>query len=137
MRRLLLGLPALAVIAIALISTAPAFADPPAVMLLSETGVFGTLRRAPVEFTHQYHASGMSCLTCHHDFRDGKNVLETARLVPGDPAARCATCHSTPAALQQAFHGECITCHDKLKKPAGRPGAPRLCGDCHTWERER
>ncbi len=131
MRRLALFAAALALIAIA-----PAFSDPPAAMLLSEKKVFGTLRRAPVEFTHDAHANGMSCLTCHHDFRNGKNVLDPGRLVPGDPSTQCATCHATPAALQQAFHGQCITCHDKLKKPAGRPGAPRLCGECHVWQRE-
>jgi len=130
MRRSLVALAALALIAVA-----PAFCDPQETMQLSETKVFGTLHRAPVEFTHDAHAKGMSCLTCHHEFKNGKNVLDPGRLTPGDPATQCATCHTTPAALQQAFHGECITCHDKLKKPAGRPGAPRLCGECHAWQR--
>ena len=120
--------------ALALIVIAPAFADPPATITISETKVFGTLQRAAVEFTHGYHAHGMDCLTCHHDFKDGKNILDPGRLTPGDPAARCATCHTSRAALEQAFHGQCITCHDKLKKPAGRPGAPRLCGECHAWK---
>ena len=124
----------LALAALALIACAPVFCDPPAAIIISENGVFGTLQRAPVEFSHGAHASGMSCLTCHHDFKDGKNILDPGRLTPGNPAARCATCHTTRAALEQAFHGQCITCHDKLKKPAGRPGAPRVCGDCHVWK---
>jgi len=114
-RPLAAGLAALALIAIAV----PAFADPPAVILLEKTGVFGTLRRAPVSFTHQRHAGGMSCLTCHHD---------------GDPSIQCEACHVTPRALQQAFHGQCITCHNQLKRK-GPTGAPRLCGECHVWQR--
>jgi hypothetical protein len=130
MRALAAGLAALALIATA----SPAFSDPPAAMIISETKVFGTLNRAPVSFTHDYHASGMSCAACHHD-KFGKGIQDPGRLTPGNSATRCATCHSTPAELQQAFHQQCITCHDKLKRPAGRPGAPRLCGECHVWQR--
>jgi len=127
---------ALALSALGLLAAAaPALADPPAaVLLLSETRVFGTLRRAPVRFTHEYHAGAMSCLTCHHDFKNGKNVLDPGRLTPGDPSTQCAACHVTPAALQQAFHGQCITCHD-LQKRRGPPAAPRVCGECHVWQR--
>ena len=114
-RPLAAGLAALALIAIA----ASAFADPPAVILLSRTEVFGTLHRAPVSFTHEYHASAMKCLTCHHE---------------GDPSTRCGACHSTAKALQQAFHGQCITCHNQLKRK-GPASAPRLCGECHVWQR--
>ncbi len=120
--------------ALALIATAAAFADPPAVMMLSKTAVFGTLRRAPVEFTHEYHAGGMSCLTCHHEFTNGKNVLDPGRLTAGDPSIQCSACHTTPAALERAFHAQCITCHDQLARK-GQRGAPRLCGECHAWKR--
>ena len=92
------------------------------------------LRRAPVSFTHEYHAGGIRCLTCHHDFKNGNNILDPGRLTPGDPSIQCETCHVTPKALQQAFHRQCITCHDQLKRK-GPAGAPRLCGECHAWQR--
>ena len=111
-RPLAAGLAALALIAIA----ASASADPPALILLSRTEVFGTLRRAPVSFTHDYHAGNADCLTCHHN---------------GDPSTACEACHVTPKALQEAFHGLCITCHNRMKN-TGPAGPPRLCGECHV-----
>ena len=105
--------------ALVFLAAASAFADDPGVMLLSKAEVFGTLRRAPVSFTHDYHAGNADCLTCHHN---------------GDPSIQCEACHVTPKALQQAFHGLCITCHNRMKS-TGPAGPPRLCGECHAWKK--
>ena len=107
--------------AIMLVSSSALFADPPDIIMLSKPKVFGSLSRAPVRFTHGHHMSpkGVSCLTCHHK---------------GDTTIQCETCHVTPRSLQQAFHGQCITCHDSERK-AGRATGPRACGECHEWSR--
>ncbi len=112
------------------------FADPPAVMILSKPQVFGSLSRPAVRFTHGAHAAiaGVSCLTCHHVYKDGKNVLDVSTLTVGNPAIQCATCHTRPRDLEQSFHQLCITCHDTAKAQ-GKVTGPRACGDCHTWNR--
>jgi hypothetical protein len=114
----------------------PAFADPPDVIILSKPGVFGSLSRSPVRFPHGSHAAleGVSCLTCHHDFKNGKNVLDPGQLTPGDPSTQCTTCHVGPWALEKGFHQLCITCHDAEKKK-GRVTGPRTCGECHAWRK--
>lgn len=122
--------------ALLLAHAAPVFADPPDVIILSKPGVFGSLSRTPVRFTHRNHMSleGVSCLACHHDFKNGKNVLDPGRLTPGDPSTQCAACHSGPQALQKGFHQLCITCHDAEKRK-GRVTGPRTCGECHAWQK--
>ena len=122
--------------ALLLAYAAPVFADPPDVIILSKPGVFGSLSRTPVRFTHRDHMSleGVSCLACHHDFKNGKNVLDPGRLTPGDPSTQCAACHSGPQALQKGFHQLCITCHDAEKRK-GRVTGPRTCGECHAWQK--
>jgi hypothetical protein len=114
----------------------PVFADPPDVIVLKKPQVFGSLSRSPVRFTHKDHAAldGVSCLTCHHDFKNGKNILDPGRLTPGDPSTQCATCHVGPRDLQMGFHQLCITCHDAEKKK-GRVTGPRTCGECHAWQK--
>jgi Class III cytochrome C family len=122
--------------ALLLAFAAPVFADPPAVIILKKPEVFGWLSRAPVRFTHADHMKldGVSCLTCHHDFKNGKNTLDPGRLIPGDPSTQCASCHARPVALEQGFHQMCITCHDAEKKK-GRVTGPRSCGECHAWQK--
>ena len=122
--------------ALLLALAAPLFADPPDVIIFKKADVFGSLSRAPVRFTHRDHASleGVSCLTCHHDFKNGKNVLDPGRLTPGDPSTQCAACHTAPVALEKSFHQLCITCHEAEKRK-GRVTGPRTCGECHAWQR--
>lgn len=112
------------------------FADPPDVIVLKKPQVFGSLSRSPVRFTHKNHTAldGVSCLTCHHDITNGKNVLDPGRLTPGDPSTQCATCHVGARDLQKGFHQLCITCHDAEKKK-GRVTGPRTCGECHAWQK--
>ncbi len=124
-------------LAFALGTCAPAiFADPPAVLMLAKAKVFGSLSRPAVRFTHGAHGTiqGVSCLTCHHVYKDGKNVLDLAQLTVGNPAIRCETCHASPRDLESSFHKLCITCHDTAKAQ-GKVTGPRDCGDCHAWDR--
>ena len=82
-------------------SSAPCSPIRPDVMTLSKPKVFGSLSRAPVRFTHKDHMSleGVSCLTCHHDFKDGKNVLDP-KAQCGGPVDACAACHTDPIAAE-------------------------------------
>jgi hypothetical protein len=122
--------------AVLLASSAPLFADPPDIIILARPKVFGSLSRPPVRFTHGHHlsAKGVDCLTCHHVYKDGKNILDPATLTTDNPSIQCETCHGKPASLQKAFHDQCITCHD-LEKKQGRATGPRACGECHAWSR--
>jgi hypothetical protein len=123
--------------AFALAASAPAgFADPPAFITLSKPQVFGTLSRPAVRFTHGDHGNlqGVTCLTCHHVYKDGKNIQDIAALAAGNATLLCASCHATPRALEMSFHQQCITCHD-AEKAQGRVTGPRACGDCHAWNR--
>ncbi len=107
----------------------------PSFILLSNPKVFGALSRPPVRFTHGDHMNiqGVTCLTCHHVFKDGKNILDVSQLTVGNPALLCASCHTSPRDLEASFHELCITCHDTAKAQ-GKVTGPRTCGDCHTWE---
>ena len=111
-------------------------ADPPAVITITDPDVFVHPSRPAVRFTHKDHGAlqGVTCLTCHHVFEKGKNVLDPATITDTDPSLRCASCHTTPQALQKAFHLNCITCHDMEKRKGGVTG-PRTCGECHAWDR--
>jgi c(7)-type cytochrome triheme protein len=109
-------------------------------MTLNDTKVFKTPARAPVVFTHLTHMGldGVDCTECHHRYEGGlppkgKNVLDARELEEGNPDILCSSCHRTPAALQKAFHAQCIDCHEKLLA-AGKPTGPRLCGECHAWK---
>ena len=108
----------------------------PAIITIDNAKVFGSLSRTGVPFTHKGHMSidGVSCLTCHHVFVKGKNVLDPKDLKEGDPSLRCASCHKKPADLERVFHLQCISCHDAAKRQ-GKVTGPRACGECHTWAR--
>ena len=106
-----------------------------AVMRLSKPPALGTPSRPSVRFTHENHFSleGVSCLACHHEIAPGKN--DRGPKLPaagGDPSVPCESCHTSARSLQNAFHENCITCHDR-EKSAGRVTGPRLCGECHVW----
>jgi hypothetical protein len=111
-----------------------AIAAQDATFTLADPAVFGTLSRPGVHFTHADHQNldGVTCLTCHHVFVKGKNVLDPSTLKQGDPSLRCATCHTKPADLERVFHLQCITCHDAQKRQ-GKVTGPRECGECHAW----
>jgi hypothetical protein len=108
--------------------------DSSGVIIISHADVFGTLSRADVRFPHQEHwtIEGLTCLSCHHAYKDGKNVLDLGSLAEGAPASQCASCHTTPRTFLESFHLLCIGCHDTEKRQ-GKPTGPRECGECHAW----
>lgn len=97
-----------------------------------------------VEFTHKKHAVDykISCGKCHHD-----NKNQPLELKEGNEVQRCVECHSKLEkdkkskkdimVLENAMHGNCITCHKTVNIAAGdekgRKGpAPTSCGKCHV-----
>ncbi|MFZ4615097.1 MAG: cytochrome c3 family protein [Rectinemataceae bacterium] len=124
---------ALALLAVAV--AAPVWGQDAGIITLTGKPVITKPTRAPVRFPHEAHwgFEGLDCLSCHHEFKDGVNVLDMSVLAAGGPAILCATCHRSAGKLQASFHRLCISCHDgaaKKKKPTG----PRACGDCHQWK---
>lgn len=96
---------------------------------------FESRQRPPVNFLENYHDLHMEsqdCLSCHHNYEDGENVLDESELEEGNPDILCAACHGEDSEinLQRAFHRQCIGCHDKLSDENMATG-PSLCGECH------
>ncbi len=92
-------------------------------ILLNSSGL-GTLQRPPVVFNHKLHAEKLDCVRCHHDFDAFLNNR-------GGEGQTCDSCHKRKAdhglpSLKDAFHFQCITCHETLKK------GPVTCGECHV-----
>jgi hypothetical protein len=129
------GAPAL-MLALLMAAAQAAGADPPSAWKIQNPGVFRPAARAAVRFTHAAHQGldGVSCTTCHHVFKNGRNILDPSTLAEGDPSLRCASCHATARELRGAYHGLCIGCHDARKRDGGVTG-PRTCGECHAWSR--
>ncbi len=93
------------------------------------------LQRPGVMFLDEYHDTHMDsvdCLDCHHIYEDGENVLDEEELEDGEVEIECASCHDSSASLdfQQAYHRQCIGCHDRMRKEKEATG-PCLCGECH------
>ncbi|MBU1172230.1 MAG: cytochrome c family protein [Proteobacteria bacterium] len=102
-------------------------------------------QRPPVAFTHDTHMGQYECLVCHHRYEDGENVLDEDELTDVEPDetimlnvistdelsnVKCASCHTknkdkAKIDSREAFHRQCIGCHDKLST------GPVLCGECH------
>ena len=123
---------ALLAIVVAIAVSSLSAAGQEAGMILDGKPVFLGPQRAPVSFPHEAHwgIEGVDCLACHHEFKDGKNTLDLAKLMEGGDAIRCASCHTRPAGLRNVSHLLCIGCHDgqgRQRKPSG----PRSCGECH------
>jgi hypothetical protein len=93
----------------------------------------GQKRYPPVTFSHESHMEEIECLTCHHDYKDGENVLDEDDLEEGNSAATCTACHSMENCddIQKTFHGLCMGCHIRSRKE-GLPHGPRLCVECHV-----
>jgi hypothetical protein len=93
-------------------------------------------QRPPVLFFEKYHDRHMEnqdCLDCHHKYKNGENILDEGDLEDGDPEIYCASCHNNNEKydLQQAFHRQCMGCHDRLSAANMKTG-PSLCGECHV-----
>ncbi len=93
-------------------------------------------QRPPVNFLdamHDMHMDSYECLTCHHRYENGENVLDESELEEGNPDISCSACHNSEAKieLREAFHGQCIECHDRHNDQEGG-SLPILCGECHV-----
>ncbi len=74
----------------------------------------------------KFEAKLTGCADCHELKRADKSLAE------GAPAANfpaCASCHFTMPARMDAFHQNCMGCHEKVGK--GPAGADQ-CKQCHT-----
>jgi hypothetical protein len=104
-------------------------------------------QRSEVQFSHANHSSGdFECIDCHHDFNEnGENVIDDSILFDVEPdedmvlnqpsaesadeenGVKCSSCHNTSSSINRmdAFHGQCIGCHEAQKI------RPVFCGECH------
>ena len=101
-----------------------------------------TPTKAPVQFTHKKHNEEykVACDQCHHVFKDGKNTWKE-----GDKVEKCEKCHTEATIqgekklppdqlklnLKNAYHVNCVGCHQKLKKEKPDTKAPVTCAGCH------
>jgi cytochrome c553 len=106
--------------------------------------------------------SAPSCVECHHTdqpsppapykLSERKVVLTTAALEAADaaPVKSCASCHfqegtkpspsvtrageDEPVELtnEEAYHINCIVCHESVKKIKPNTTAPTTCASCHV-----
>lgn len=90
---------------------------------------FENPQRPSVKFPHDAHNSAAEledrCWYCHH--MDGSNPSED----DSSEGIACADCHAVDADagttnLMDAYHGQCITCHEEEGK------GPIACGECHV-----
>jgi c(7)-type cytochrome triheme protein len=100
--------------------------------MLLNTGTDISTQRPPVAFSHDLHMGLYECLDCHHDMKDGTNVLDEDALEEGNPDIQCGNCHNDQASLdlQKAYHRQCMGCHIDNRK-AGNASGPEMCGACH------
>ena len=107
----------------------------------------GMKQRPAVSFPHEMHFDvADDCLSCHHDYQDGQdgeNVLDEDLLAETEPdetmvlnsmdqadlgPLACISCHGDDSETgpMDAFHNQCITCHEAEK------AGPVMCGECHV-----
>jgi c(7)-type cytochrome triheme protein len=111
--------------------TVTLYAQPEEIWLDHPEG-YKTKQRPEVWFPHETHMESFECLDCHHRYEDSENVLEEDELEEGEEAATCTACHDskTKINLMQAFHRQCIDCHNQSLADEAISG-PRRCGECH------
>jgi len=93
-------------------------------------------QRPEVVFPHDVHMDGNECLTCHHQYEDGENVLDEGNLEEGNPEIKCSFCHTdqSDVDLRTAFHRQCMGCHINTRKAGAdekKAFGPEMCGSCH------
>jgi hypothetical protein len=98
---------------------------------IENTGSYPSKSRPAVYFSHETHMEENECLDCHHDYKDGKNILDEDDL-DEDGAAGCAQCHAkdAPIELKNAYHRQCMGCHRRINKQEVAI-LPITCEDCH------
>ena len=101
-------------------------------LLLGNPDEYPENHRAAVIFPHELHVGNLECLACHHDCKDGKNILDEKKLEEGNPDILCASCHDENSGidLEEAYHRQCMGCHRQFRL-AGFATGPELCGECH------
>lgn len=88
--------------------------------------------RPVVYFSHETHMEAYECLDCHHDYKDGINILDEGDL-DEDGSVGCAQCHAenAPIGLKTAYHRQCMGCHRRINKQKSVI-LPITCQDCHN-----
>ena len=104
---------------------------------LDHPASYSRKQRTAVFFPHTQHMEEMDCLDCHHDYENGDNILSPDDLEEGEPEALCTSCHHPQASinLRKAFHRQCIGCHRDHARQGFEVG-PRLCAECHPWNKD-
>jgi hypothetical protein len=123
-------LPILWVVLMTLWPTDTLFSQPEEIVIENEMAGLKNSRSA-VSFPHELHMDSLDCLTCHHVYEDGKNILDEDEL-DDDGSASCRKCHVKSAAinLKTAYHRQCIKCHRGLNREPDND-LPITCKDCH------
>ena len=99
---------------------------------IENTKFYRSKSRSAVYFSHETHMEAHECLDCHHDYKDGINILDEGDL-DEDGSVGCAHCHaeSAPIELKTAYHRQCMGCHRRINKQ--EPVIlPITCKDCHN-----
>jgi hypothetical protein len=102
--------------------------------LILKSDVFKKHKKSPVVFPHVKHKA-FKCVTCHHEYKDGKNVWKE-----GQEVKKCGACHQFKKKgkmpkLEKAYHNLCIKCHKKFKKEKKKTG-PTSCSKCHPKKKK-
>jgi hypothetical protein len=120
---------------------APAAAPPPPKKVRQPFGAVKVVSvprtnrlRGLVPWRHRFHYDqrrgiGIPCVDCHHDAKPEEGKVEYKA---------CAVCHkatATPGVIsaKDAYHSNCIECHQKAvsEDPGLGARAPIRCNDCH------
>ncbi len=69
------------------------------------------------------------CASCHEFTPSTSTASEAAGKANGRHFDTCVTCHAPLPGVMDAFHNQCMSCHDKAGKG---PGVKAPCAQCHT-----
>ena len=99
---------------------------------------YKTDKKGHVKLSHKKHSDkkenkgyGVTCVECHHEYKDGKNVWKE-----GEPVKKCSACHDPKKKqgktmkLQNAYHKNCKNCHKAAAKE-GKKAPFKKCNGCH------
>jgi hypothetical protein len=97
---------------------------PPSVAVMEFPAAAGAMQRPPVEFEHEKHVTALQsegCTACHA--RDERGTLVPQLAATAGIVGRNA--------LIDAYHGACISCHERRAAASLTSGAT-TCGGCHV-----
>jgi predicted CXXCH cytochrome family protein len=109
------------IIAVASLSLVPLIAGRAGLELREP--LLGRADALPLNFDHGKHA-GVNCLTCHHNYADGRGF------------DRCINCHRSSRAdlklgVEARFHAFCLDCHRNPSPALKGHGPVSACETCH------